>query len=446
MNPDIFKAYDVRGKVGTELTAEVTHIIGRALADWLPTEGPVAVGRDMRSDSEELAASFIEGLRLQGREVIDIGLVSSDMIYFAVGSLGIAGGAMVTASHNPGAYNGIKLCREEARPIGIDTGLAEIREASLKDEFVAAKRMGKVSQRDVRDDWITHVLSFVHSKNWPEYNIAIDAGNGMLGVIAPLLTERVPQLYTEEMFYELDGAFPNHPANPLLDEGIVDLQQKIREKKLDFGIAFDGDGDRAVLVDEKGERVSGTVMTAILADYFLTQKPGSTILYDLRIGHAVRDLISQKGGKGVRTRVGHSFIKAAMREHDAVFAGELSSHFYFRDNWSADSGLLAAMVAIQVLSESGKSLSELAQDYKTYVSINETNFEVENKNSVLARLKKEFSDGEQDELDGLTVGYEGAWFNVRPSNTEPLLRLNMEAKDQKTLDELLGKVVSIIAQ
>ncbi len=444
MNPSIFKAYDIRGKVGTELTTEVTYRVGRAFAEWLPEKGFVVVGRDMRPDSKELADSLIQGLREQGRDVVDIGLVSSDMIYFAVGNLGVAGGAMVTASHNPGAYNGIKLCRDEAKPLSIEEGLDTIRDACLKNEFTKSPTEGTLTEKEITSAWVDHALRFVDASQWPDYRIAIDAGNGMLGIIAPLLAAKIPQLQVKEMFYELDGTFPNHPANPLLDEGIVDLQQTIQDEKLDFGIAFDGDGDRAVLVDETGERVSGTVMTAILADYFLAKEPGSTILYDLRVGHVVPDLVAKRDGTGVRTRVGHSFIKSAMRQNNAIFAGELSYHFYFRDNWYADSGLIAAIIAIEVLAKSKKSLHELASQYKTYASINETNFEVEDKLAALERLKQAFSDGEQDELDGLTVEYEDAWFNVRMSNTEPLLRLNAEAKEEGKLNELVERVASLI--
>lgn len=444
MNADIFKAYDIRGKVGTELTAEVAKNVGQALGVWLPKAGAVAVGRDMRPDSEELADAVIAGLRAAGREVWDIGEVSTDMIYFTVGKFHLAGGAMVTASHNPGAYNGIKLCREEARPIGIESGLAEIRDKVVASAFTPAETEGPLLRRDLREAWVEHVLGFVEVDTWPAYKVAVDAGNGMLGAIMPALEPHVPLKITP-MYFELDGTFPNHPANPLDPAGLVDLQAKLREGKHDFGIAFDGDGDRAVLVDETGEPLSGTVMTAILARYFLQKQPGSTILYNVICGRAVRQSIEDHGGKGVRTKVGHSYIKADMRTHDAIFAGEHSSHFYFRDNYSADSGLIASMIAIQVLAESGKKLSELANEYRSkYVAIPETNFEVEDKSATIARIKELFADGEQDEQDGLTVNYDNAWFNVRASNTEPLLRLNAEATTQAELDTFVKKVTEVI--
>jgi len=444
MNTEIFKAYDIRGRVGTELTTEVAWKVGAALADWLPEQGAVGVGYDMRPDSKNLAEALIEGLRLQGRKVINIGNVSTDMIYFAVGFLKLAGGAMVTASHNPGDYNGIKLCREEAKPIGIETGLANIRDEAAAGNFVPAATKGELEERDLREDWVNHVLGFVDVQHWPDYNIAIDAGNGMLGVIAPVLEAKVPKLHVARMYYELDGTFPNHIANPLDPKNLIDLQKKVLDAGLDFGIAFDGDGDRAVLVDENGEAVSGTVMTAILAKYFLQKNPGATILFNAICGRIVPETIEANGGQAFRTKVGHSFIKAEMRRHEAVFAGEHSSHFYFKDNWCADSGLLAAMVAVQVLADSGKKLSELAGEFKKYFSIDETNFEVQDKDAVIAKVKDTFSDGEQDELDGLTVRYETCWFNVRGSNTEPLLRLNAEASTKEELDQLVARVTGVI--
>lgn len=440
MNTAIFKAYDVRGKVGSELNPVTCEAIGRAFADFLPESGTVAVGRDMRPDSAELADAIIKGLRLQGRDVWDIGEVTSDMIYFAVGHFKLAGGAMVTASHNPGDYNGVKLCREDAKPIGIETGLADIRDAAIAvDQIVPATAEGEVIEKDVRVDWIRHALSFVSPENWPAYRIAIDAGNGMAGAIVPALEQFVPLKITP-MYFELDGTFPNHIANPLLPENIVDIQKKIAEQQLDFGIAFDGDGDRAVLIDEKGQPLSGTVMTAILARYFLQKHEGATVLYNAICGRIVPETIKEYGGTARRTKVGHSFIKADMREHDAVFAGEHSGHYYFRDNFYADSGLIAAMIAIQALADSGKKLSELADEFRAYPALTETNFEVADKQLVLDKLKTAFADGEQDELDGLTISWPSRWFNIRPSNTEPVLRLNAEAKTQSELDELVAAV------
>jgi phosphomannomutase len=441
----IFKAYDVRGKVGSELTADVAQKIGKAMADWLPEAGSVAVGRDMRPDSAELANAIIDGLRLQGRDVIDIGQVTSDMIYFAVGQLKLAGGLMVTASHNPGEYNGIKLCREDAKPIGQQTGLFEIRDAIIADQFKpAAETPGNVEEKDVAEDWITHTLSFIESDKLKPLKIVVDAGNGMAGKIFPELEPYVPWEVTE-LYFELDGTFPNHEANPLKFETLADMIQVIKDNKLDGGIAFDGDGDRAFLVDETGTVLPGNVMNAMLAEYFLDRYPGSSILYDLRATHAIPELITEKGGTPVRTRVGHSFIKQVMREQNAPFGGEVSGHFYFRDNFFADSGLIAAVIGLYVAGLRGKSLSELRTLYTKYPGIDETNFEVADTAAVLARLKDTFKAEKQDELDGLTVEFNnGSWFNVRASNTEPVIRLNAEAKTQGGLDALVAQVTPLI--
>ena len=444
---NIFKAYDVRGKVGSELNGDVAEVIGKALADWLPEHGAVAVGRDMRPDSAELADSLISGLQSQGRDVIDIGEVTSDMIYFAVGSMDLAGGAMVTASHNPGEYNGIKLCREAAKPIGQESGLFEVRDAVLSKSFrPAPKQPGNVSQQDITEAWITHVLSFIDTAKLKEQRIAVDAGNGMAGKIFPELEPYVPWEVTE-MYFELDGTFPNHEANPLKFETLEDLITKIKADKLDGGIAFDGDGDRAFLVDETGTVVTGNVMNAMLAEYFLGLHPESAILYDLRSSRAVPQAIEAKGGKAIRTRVGHSFIKQIMREHNAPFGGEVSGHFYFRDNYYADSGLIAAVIGLYVAGLSGKSLSKLREHYTNYASLPETNFEIQNKDAVLSVIKETFKEGEHDELDGLTVDLgDGSWFNVRASNTEPVLRLNAEAKSESELEKLVTKVTKIITR
>lgn len=442
---EIFKAYDVRGKVGTELTPKIVEAIGRAVADWLPEPGTVAVGRDMRPDSEELAAALIDGLRLQGRNVLDIGLVTTDMMYFAVGNFGLAGGAMVTASHNPGEYNGIKLCREAAKPVGIESGLADIREVVGRNDFVSSTAEGAVELRDITAEWITHVLGFVDTTKWPAYRVAIDAGNGMAGKVLSRLASALP-LQITPLYFELDGTFPNHVANPMQEETLKDLQEEIRRNKLDFGIAFDADGDRMRMLDENSKPLSGTVLTAILAKYFLQREPDAVILYNAICGRIVPEMVEAAGGTAVRTRVGHSYIKEDMAEEGAVFAGEHSCHYFFRDNFNADSGLIAAMLAIEVLSRSGKKLSELAAEYDPYFSIPEQNFTVKDKQAVIERLAAAFTDGEHDDLDGLTVSYDDAWFNVRPSNTEPLLRLNAEAESQKRLDELVAKVQAVLAE
>ena len=440
----IFKAYDVRGKVGSELTPGVTAKIGRAYGDWLPQSGPVAVGRDMRPDSRELAESLIEGLRAQGRDVWDIGEVTSDMIYFAVGANDLAGGVMITASHNPGEYNGIKFCMDGAKPVGEETGLLEVRDKALANDFTPADKQGGLIQKDIVEAWVTHVLSFIDPAKLKPLKIAVDAGNGMAGKIVPELEPYVP-FEIEELYFELDGTFPNHIANPLVPANLVDVQKAITDHGHDAGVAFDGDGDRAVLLDEHGEPLSGTVLTALLAEYFLSLHPGATVLHNAICGWAAVEAIEKAGGKAVRTRVGHSFIKTDMRTHGAIFAGEHSGHYYFKDNYMADSGLIAAVVGLYILSLSGKTMSELVAPFrKAYVQIPETNFEVTDKQATLTKLGEAFDDYESDDLDGLTVQLQDAWFNVRPSNTEPLLRLNAEAKNQAELDELVAKVTALI--
>jgi phosphomannomutase len=440
----IFKAYDVRGKVGSELTPEVSGKIGRAFGDWLPKEGAVAVGRDMRPDSQELAAALIKGLQAQGRDVWDIGEVTSDMIYFAVGNYNLAGGVMITASHNPGDYNGIKFCREGAKPVGEETGLMKVRDLAVGNNFKPTETPGQLIEKDISEDWIRHVLSFIDPDKLKPLKIAVDAGNGMAGKIFPELEPYVP-FEVKEMYFELDGTFPNHIANPLEPKNLVDVQAAIKQHGSDAGVAFDGDGDRAVLLDEHGEALSGTVLTALLAEYFLKLHPGETVLHNAIAGRAAVEAIKQAGGKPVRTRVGHSFIKGDMRTHNAIFAGEHSGHYYFKDNFMADSGLIAAVIGLYILSLSGKSFSELVAPYrKAYVQIPETNFEVADKQAVLDKIAETFRDAETNTLDGLTVEMADAWFNVRPSNTEALLRLNAEARTKQELDELVSKVTTLI--
>jgi phosphomannomutase len=441
----IFKSYDIRGKVGSELTADVAEKIGRAMAQWLPTQGTVAVGRDMRPDSAELAQAMIKGLTAGGRNVYDIGLVTSDMIYFAVGKNQLAGGVMITASHNPGEYNGIKLCRDDARPIGLESGmgLADIRDLVIKSEFQDAPVPGTVEQQDVTEGWIEHVLSFIDVSKLTPLKLAVDAGNGMAGAIFPVLEKHVPWQVTE-LYFELDGTFPNHEANPLKFETLADLIKIIKDQGLDGGIAFDGDGDRAFLIDETGTVLTGGVISAMLSEYFLGEFPGSSIVYDARNSRTVVEVIKEHGGTPVRTLVGHSNIKNSMREANAPFGGEASGHFYFRDNWYADSGLIGAVIGVYVATLSGKKLSELREQYTRYAAIPETNFEVEDKAGAIERIAAAFADGKQDRLDGISVDYPDKWLNVRPSNTEPTLRLNAEADTQEKLDELVAKVVTLI--
>jgi phosphomannomutase len=439
----IFKAYDVRGKVGSELTPDVVNKIGKAFADWLPAQGKVAVGRDMRPDSGELAGALIDGLRAQGRDVIDIGEVTSDMIYFAVGSMDLAGGAVVTASHNPGAYNGIKLYRDHVIAVGLKAGLDKIRDAVLDGRFnSAAARPGGLERRSITDDWVTHCLKFC--PNLKPYHIAIDNGNGMAGAILPHILPKTP-LQVEAMYFEPDGTFPNHEANPMKPENMRDLIGKVTSMNLDFGVAFDGDGDRAGFVDDQGRIVSGSDLMIIMAKVYLEKYPGATVVRDVRMSHAIDELVNEWGGKVAITPVGRVYVGAKMREIGAPFGGEGSGHFYFKENDDADSGLIAALVAMQAISDSGKKLSELVDEYRRGVMIPETNFEVNDKNAAFAALCEAFKDEQQSRLDGLSVDFaDGSWFNVRASNTEPVIRLNAEARTQSRLDELTAKVSQLI--
>ncbi len=435
----IFKAYDIRGKVGSELSVDFVRDIGRAFADWLPSQGPVVVGHDMRPDSRQLADELIKGLVQQGRDVWDIGLGTSDMVYFAPGKFRLAGGAMITASHNPGEYNGIKFCREKALPVGLESGLAEVRDITLAKKFNKSATQGSVVKKNLLDDWIKHALTFVDKSSIKPLKIAVDAGNGMAGLTFPVVSKHLPIKITP-LYFELDGTFPNHEANPMKVETLQDLSKTIRNEKLDFGIAFDGDGDRMALVDENGQPLSGSMTCALLADYVLKKNPGATIVHDLRMSRSTIELINKMGGKTVRSKVGNTIIKELARQENAAFGGEITGHFMLRDNYFVDSGLVAALIAIEVLSTAGFTLSEFVKRHDTYRHHPEINLETDDKQAALNKLAEVFSDGEIDWLDGLTVSYPDRWFNVRPSNTEPVMRFNAEAKTPEQLDELISKV------
>lgn len=441
---NIFKAYDIRGKVGSELNPQVVKKIGGIFADWLPTDGPIVVGHDMRVDSRNLADELIQGLVDQGRDVWDIGLATSDMVYFAPGKFDLAGGAMITASHNPGEYNGIKFCREKALPVGLESGLDQIRDRFINDELppVTTKK-GQILQKNLLETWIDHVMTFVDPAKIKPFSIGVDAGNGMGGLTMPKLAAKLPINITP-LYFELDGTFPNHEANPMKVETLKDLSQLIVTNNLDFGIAFDGDADRMALVDELGQPVTGSMTCALLSKYVLEKYPGSTIAHDLRMSRSTIELIHSLGGKSERTKVGNTIIKEAARKHNAAFGGEITGHFMFRDNYFVDSGLLAATIAIEVLSEADYTLSEFVKEYDTYVHTPEINLHAEDSKLALETIATTFKDGEVDWLDGLTVQYPDAWFNIRPSNTEPVMRFNIEAKTKVQLDELISKVSSLV--
>jgi phosphomannomutase len=445
----IVKAYDIRGVVGEQLDAPTVRDIGAAMARLLRAEdastAAVVVGHDMRASSPGLAAAFADGVTGQGLDVVSIGLASTDMLYFASGTLG-APGAMFTASHNPAQYNGIKLCRAGATPIGQDTGLAAIREA-VEAGVPAGPGGGTVSTRDLLADYAAYLRGLVDLSGGRRLRVVVDAGNGMGGHTVPAVLAELP-LDVVPMYFELDGTFPNHEANPLDPANLVDLQKRVVEEGADIGVAFDGDADRCFVVDERGEPVSPSAITALVAVRELAKAPGSTVIHNLITSHAVPEIVTEHGGKPVRTRVGHSFIKQTMAETGAVFGGEHSAHYYFRNFWNADSGMLAALHVLAALGEQGAPISELMAAYERYAASGEINSTVHDQAGRSAAIKERYAsrDGVTfDELDGLTVQLpDGSWFNLRASNTEPLLRLNVEAADAAAVAALRDEVLAVV--
>lgn len=441
----LIKAYDVRGLVPEEFDVDIAYRIGAAFARLV--DATVAVVRDMRPTSESLAAAFIAGVTSQGQDVIDVGLGSTDMAYFAAGHLQVAG-AMITASHNPAPYNGIKLCRPGAAPVGSDTGLGEIRAMLENGIPVHPGLEGAVTKHDLAHDYAAHLRRLVDLAGIRRLRVAADAGNGMGGYVAPIIFDGLP-IDLEPIFFELDGTFPNHEANPLDLTTLVDLQRKVLETRADIGIAFDGDADRCVVVNEKGHPVPPSAIVALIATRELTKSPGSTIVYNAITSRAVPEIVIECGGKPARARVGHTFMKSRMAQEDAVFGGEHSGHYYFRDFWSADSGMLAALHILAALGTSDKKLSELVAEYTRYVVSGEINLEVVNIPAILDRVEQHYaarSDVESDRLDGLTVslGLDVSWLNLRPANTEPLLRLNVEGPDEETVTRVRDEVLSLV--
>jgi phosphomannomutase len=440
----IFKAYDIRGIVPDELDERVAEAIGAAFARMTGARSLVTV-HDMRSSSAPLADAFGRGAAAQGTDVIAGGLGSTDMLYYASGSLDLPG-AMITASHNPSKYNGIKLCRPGARPVGADSGLAELRDTAAAGVPAGSGRPGSVTARDLLSGYASHLKTLVDLSGIRPLKVAVDAGNGMAGHTVPKVFEGLP-ITLVPLFFELDGTFPNHEANPIDSGNMRDLQRLVIDSGADIGLAFDGDADRCFVVDERGQIVSPSVLTALIAVRELAREPGATVIYNLITSRAVPEIIAENGGTAVRTRVGHSFIKARMAETGAVFGGEHSGHFYFRDFWFADSGMLAALHLLAALGGQDGPLSELLADYGRYVASGEINSEVHDQAAVTARVREEFASSPgvtTDELDGMTVAAEGWWFNLRPSNTEPLLRLNLEAADEATMTRLRDEVLNIV--
>jgi phosphomannomutase len=445
----IFKAYDVRGTVPDQLDEALIERIGAAFASFVAedpaTQGTVLVGRDMRPSGVGLAAAFARGVTGQGLDVIDLGLASTDLVYFAAGREG-APAAMLTASHNPAEYNGIKMCLAGARPIGEDTGLFEIRDRARAGLDPVATP-GSITRRDVLAEFAAHVHSFVDLDRLAPLKIVADTANGMGGLVAPAVFAGLP-FDLEVMYGELDGTFPNHEANPIQPENLVDLQARVLEVGADVGLAFDGDADRVFLVDDTGSLVSGSLTTAMVAASMLDKFPGATILHNLICSKAVPEVVIERGGTPVRTKVGHSFIKAVMADTGAAFGGEHSGHYYFRDNFRADSGIIAAMVVLEALSVAGVPLSELRRPFERYADSGEINTEVSSPAAVIEQVEARYagSGAALDRLDGLTVDFGDWWFNLRPSNTEPLLRLNLEAPDPSSCAARVAEVRALVAE
>ncbi|QBR91970.1 phosphomannomutase/phosphoglucomutase [Nocardioides euryhalodurans] len=442
----VFKAYDVRGTVPDQVHPALARATGGAFVAETAADR-VVVGHDMRPSSPDLAAAFADGAAAAGADVVMIGLAATDQLYFASGSLDVPG-AMFTASHNPAAYNGIKLCRAGARPVGHDTGLRAIRDRLARGESHDASRRGTVSEQDVLADYVDHLLRLA-PVDGRRLRVVADAGNGMAGHTAPAVFDRLGGAGVElvPMYFELDGTFPHHEANPIDPTTLVDLQRRVVEEGADVGLAFDGDADRCFLVDERGELVSPSALTSLIASRELAREPGATVIHNLITSRGVPELVTELGGTPVRTRVGHSFIKATMAESGAVFGGEHSGHFYFRDFWRADSGMLAALHALAALAESSGTLSELLADHERYRLSGEINTTVADPRRVITEVRSTY-DGRDgvvlDELDGLTVSHDDWWFNVRPSNTEPLLRLNAEGKDTATMERVRDDALDLI--
>jgi phosphomannomutase len=437
----VFKAYDIRGRTDTgELSADLAGRVGVAFAQ-LTSAPEYAVGRDCRASSPDLAESLIRGITSQGATVLDLGEVATDTVYYVSGQRQIPG-AMITASHNPSEYNGIKLCRAGAAPVGQDTGLADI-EQMVSAGLETGSGGGKVQPFDALPGYVDHLLSVVEPVKMAPLRVAVDGGNGMAGVVIEQVFDRIPPTLLG-LYLEPDGTFPNHPADPLQPENLVDLIALVKKEKTGLGVAFDGDADRAFFIDDVGSPLSGSSTTALIARWFLARRPGATIVHNLITSRAVPETIRALGGNPVRTRVGHSFIKQVMAETGAVFGGEHSGHYYFADNFRADSGMLAMLVLIQVISEDGRPLSEIRREVEPYAASGEINLRVKDQAAALAHVEEAFTDAKLDRLDGLTIAWEDRWFNLRASNTEPLLRLNVEGPDAASVDALVERVREVV--
>ncbi|HVS62790.1 MAG TPA: phosphomannomutase/phosphoglucomutase [Thermoanaerobaculia bacterium] len=446
----IYKAYDIRGTYPDQLNEQIAEDVGRAFRVLLDTVEPghggeVAVSRDMRSHSVPLAEALTRGLRDAGLDVVDIGLASTPMSYFAVGRLGMAGGIQVTASHNPARYNGLKFSLQEARPVSGDDGIPLLERLVVSGELPAGEGPGSLRTTEIFDRYGDHLLGLLRRpENSRKLRVVADAANGMGTLYRPLLERAGIDLIP--LYFELDGTFPNHEANPLKLENLADLRSAVREHEADLGVAFDGDADRAAFVDERAEPIGSDLMTALIGGEKLSRHPGAAVVYDVRSSRAVPEYLEERGGVPVRERVGHSFIKATMRKRDAVFGGELAGHYYFRENYFADCSLLAVFDVLSILWAAGAPLSEVVAPLRRYAKSEEINFEVEDKSSAMADLEERYGAGEIDRIDGIRIDFDDWWFNVRPSNTEPLLRLVLEADTPELLAEKQAELVGLLGE
>ena len=449
LNPTIFKAYDIRGVYPDEINEDGARAIGAAFAAYLHAKR-IAIGRDMRLSSPSVAAAFIDGARSQGADVVDYGMIATDMLYFAVARDRHDGGVQITASHNPGQYNGIKMVRQEAFPLSGEEGISDIRDLIAQDRLPPpAANGGRVTADDTLDAYVAHVMSFIDPGIIRPFNVVLDAGSGMGGLVAPQLFDRLP-CRTTRLCFEIDGRFPNHEANPLIEENRRDIVERVVSEKADIGIAWDGDADRCFFIDGTGAFISGDFITALLAEAFLLKHPGSTIIYDLRASHAVKDVVEKYGGASLMNRVGHAFFKRRMRETNAIFGGEVTGHYYFRDNFYADNGFIPALLILEMMSKKGVSLRDLLKPLRErYFISGEINTKVPNMTVVdekIALLTRHYSRGHVYALDGVSVEFDDSHFNVRPSNTEPLLRLNLEGLTPEIMERRRDEVLAMIRE
>jgi phosphomannomutase len=446
VDPSIFKAYDVRAIYPTQINGEVARRVGRAFVDYLGgAPKKIAVGRDVRLSSPEIAGGFIDGARSEGAEITDIGVVGTDMLYFYVASQDLDGGAIITASHNPKEYNGIKMVGRGALALSGDAGIKEIKEAILAGRFAdKGTREGKVVQRTISDEYANHCLKFIDIGKVRRMKVVLDPGNGMGAIGASAIYKRLP-LDLVKMYFELDGTFPNHPPDPLEEANRREIMERVVKEKADLGIAWDGDADRCFFIDDTGAFVPGDFATALLAEVFVRKEPGARIVYDVRASRAVRDRVQAAGGVALMNRVGHAFIKKRMRDENAVFGGEVSGHFYFRENSYADNGQIPALLVLEMLGREGRKFSELLAPLRSkYFISGEINSRVADVDAALRRIEERYGDAEITRLDGISVDYPDWHFNVRPSNTEPLLRLNLEAYTYQDMVRHRDEVLALI--